>query len=188
MTSVGSINEPELIRKMQAGDRKAMRAAYDVYSGYLAAVCSRYVVTAEDARDILQDAFVKIFSSIASFRPMENASLKSWMTRIVVNESLKFLKRQKACKFMESTDPIPDDIADEDMPDTRRVPFSVIYEMVRRLPPGCRTVFNLYVFEQKTHKEIARALEISEGTSASQYHRARALLASNIKEYLKETT
>lgn len=187
MTSVGSINEPELIRKMQAGDRKAMRAAYDVYSGYLAAVCSRYVVTAEDARDILQDSFVKIFSSISTFRPMENASLKSWMTRIVVNESLKFLKRQKACKFMESTDTIPD-VADDDMPDTRSVPFSVIYEMVRRLPPGCRTVFNLYVFEQKTHKEIARALEISEGTSASQYHRAKALLAKEIRDYINETT
>ena len=187
MTSVGGINEPELIRKMQAGDRKAMRAAYDAYSGYLAAVCSRYVVTAEDARDILQDAFVKIFSSIASFRPMENASLKSWMTRIVVNESLKFLKRQKTYKFLESTDTIPD-IADDDMPDTRSVPFPVIYEMVRRLPPGCRTVFNLYVFEQKTHKEIARALEISEGTSASQYHRAKALLAKEIRDYINETT
>ena len=187
MTSVGSINEPELIRKMQAGDRKAMHAAYDVYSGYLAAVCSRYVVTAEDVRDILQDAFVKIFSSISSFRPVENASLKSWMTRIVVNEALKFIKRQKTFNFMESTGSIPD-IAEDGMPDTRSVPFAVIYEMVRRLPPGCRTVFNLFVFEEKSHKEIAKMLEISEGTSASQYHRAKNLLAKEIREYIKETT
>ncbi len=187
MTSVGSHNEPDLIRKMQAGDHDAMRAAYDAYSGYLTAVCSRYVVTKEDVRDILQDAFMKIFSGIGSFRMTEKASLRSWMTRIVVNESLKFLRRQKALDFMENLDDVPD-IPDDDIPDTRTVPFPVIFEMVRELPPGYRTVFNLHVFEQKSHKEIAATLEISESTSASQYHRAKAMLAKNIKEYLKATT
>lgn len=186
MTFVGSINEPELIRKMQAGDRDAMRAAYEAYSGYLAAVCSRYVVAKEDMRDILQDAFVKIFASIGSFRAAREGSLKSWMAKIVVNESLKFLKRRKAYEFVESMDVLPD-VTDE-MPDTRAVPFGVILEMIRRLPAGYRTVFNLYAFEGKSHREIAAELEISEGTSASQYHRAKALLAREIQEYINART
>lgn len=178
----GSDQEDHLIRLMQQGDRLAMRTAYDLYAGYLTGVCSRYIVDPEDVRDILQDSFIKIFSNIGSYEKRENASLKSWMVRIVVNESLKFIKRNGRFSFIEKAEEVPDtpeaDIGIDE------ISFDVMIEMIKNLPPNYRAVFNLFVFERKSHKEIAGALGITENTSASQFHRAKALLAKNIKQHL----
>ena len=102
-------------------------------------------------------------------------------SRIVVNESLKFLKRARTFEFAELT-AVEDTIPFEG-PDLDLVPTGVIYELIRQLPDGYRTIFNLYIIEGKSHKEIARMLNIKEGTSASQLHRAKAMLASRIIEY-----
>lgn len=182
MTLIGSDSEETLILEMQRGDKKAMRAAYDRYVGYLTAVCSRYVVVSEDVCDVLQNSFIKIFLNINQYKPRENASLKSWMTKIVVNESLKFLKDGNRFSFIERTDELPD-VPDE-YDEFDEVPFDVIMEMVKSLPDGYRTVFNLFIFEHKSHKEIAAILNIKENTSAIQLYRAKAMLAKNIRQYL----
>ena len=157
-----------------------MKMLYDRYAGYLTAVCARYVRDDDDVKDILQEAFIKIFRTMERFEYRGEGSLKAWMTRIVVNDSLKSLRKKRA---LPVTDAIPD--LPEEEPDFARVPMPVLQQMIRELPDGYRTVFNLYVFEDKPHKEIASILGIKENSSASQYFHAKALLARRIKDYIK---
>ena len=163
-------NEEQIIRLVQSGDTTAMRSLYNLHIRYLTAVCARYLARDEDVKDALQEAFLKIFTSIGRFEYRGEGSLRAWMTRIVINEALKLLRREH------------NDTADEE-PATEEIPAEALHEMIRTLPAGYRTVFNLYVMEQKSHKEIAALLGISESTSASQLHRAKALLAEKIKHY-----
>ena len=159
-----------------------MRSFYDRYAGYLTAVCSRYVVDRADVKDILQEAFVKIFQSLDRFEYRGEGSVRAWVSRIVVNDSLKSLKTSSRLSFVDDLPDIPED----DEPSLPQIPPAVIQEMIKALPDGYRTVFNLFVFEKKSHREIASLLGIKEDSSASQFFRARALLAKNIKNYLKE--
>ena len=103
------------------------------------------------------------------------------MVRIVVNESLKFLKRDRQLESLGDGWDVPDTVEDE--PDAGDIPSEVLQEMICRLPAGYRAVFNLYVFERKSHKEIAAMLNIKESTSASQLHRAKAVLAKEVQRY-----
>lgn len=159
-----------------------MKALYDRYAGFLTAVCSRYIENREDVKDLMQDSFIRIFSSIGSFEYRGEGSLKAWMSRIVINNTLKYI-RDNIQKGMISIDEDIPDVPDEEIPEISEIPPSVIQEMIRRLPEGYRTVFNLFVFEGKSHKEIAMLLGIKENSSASQLHRAKALLAGWIREY-----
>ena len=165
-----------------------MKYLYGLYAGYLNAVCSRYIPDREAAKDVLQDSFVRIFSSAGTFRYRGEGSLKAWMKKIVVNGALKYLQKSSRNCFVTGLDnfqDIPDDGFDEDY-GMNAVSPAVIQEMIRKLPDGYRTIFNLYVFEDKSHKEIAKILNIKENSSASQLHRAKALLAKWIREYIKE--
>ena len=159
-----------------------MKALYDRYAGFLTAVCSRYIENKEDVKDLMQDSFIRIFSSIGSFEYRGEGSLKAWMSRIVINNTLKYI-RGNIQKGMISIDEDIPDVPDEEIPEISEIPPSLIQEMIRRLPEGYRTVFNLFVFEGKSHKEIAMLLGIKENSSASQLHRAKALLAGWIREY-----
>ena len=174
-------NEERLINLIKGGDEQAMRQLYCLYIRYLSAVCSRYIYSDEDIKDVLQDAFLKIFSSIDSFEYRGDGSLKGWMTKIVLNETLKFVKRNCRLDFVELR-PEEIDIPDEE-PNTEGIPPAVIHSMIRDLPDGYRTIFNLYVIEEKSHKEIAELLGIKINSSASQLHRAKAMLADKIKKY-----
>lgn len=172
-------NEERLINFIKDGNEQAMRQLYCRYVRYLSAVCSRYIYNDEDIKDVLQDAFLKIFSSVKSFEYRGDGSLKGWMTKIVLNETLKFVKRNCRLDFVELR-PEEMDIPDEE-PNTEGIPPAVIHSMIRDLPDGYRTIFNLYVIEEKSHKEIAELLGIKINSSASQLHRAKAMLAEKIK-------
>ena len=181
-------NDPEttLLEQIRHGDKKAMKELYCHYSGYLNAVCSRYIACYEDVRDVLQESFIKIFSSIDKFCYKGDGSLKAWMSKIAVNESLTLLNKKEKLSIVQYGSDIPDTIDDNDDdegPDTGDIPVRAIQAMIRKLPTGYRTVFNLYVFEGKSHKEIAEMLNLKESSSASQLHRAKALLAKMIQEY-----
>ena len=181
-------NDPEatLLEQIRHGDKKAMKEFYCHYSGYLNAVCSRYIACDEDVRDVLQESFIKIFSSIDKFCYKGDGSLKAWMSKIAVNESLTLLNKKEKLAIVQYESDIPDTIDDNDDdegPDTGDIPVRAIQAMIRKLPTGYRTVFNLYVFEGKSHKEIAEMLNLKESSSASQLHRAKALLAKMIQEY-----
>lgn len=173
--------EKRLVRLVKQGDGSAMKTMYATYIRYLTAVCSRYIINNEDVKDVLQDCFLKIHSGIESFEYRGPGSLKGWLTKVVVNEALKFLQRNNRFEFVEISDQeydIPQDDTDIDS-----LPSSEIFRMIRELPDGYRTIFNLYVIENKSHKEIASLLHIKESSSASQLHRAKSLLAKKIMQY-----
>ena len=174
--------ERQLLEAIRGGERAALRRLYDRYSGYAMAIGLRYVPERDEVRDIIQDSFVRILTTIGQFDYRGEGSLKSWVSRIVSNRAVDYLRQHQ--RFM-TVDTIPDepDIADE--PDIGGIPPDVLTAMIGRLPPNYRTVLNLYVFEQQPHREIARMLGIKESTSSSLFFRAKKLLARNIKEYLK---
>lgn len=158
-----------------------MRTLYATYIRYLTAVCSRYIVNEEDVKDVLQESFLKIFSGIGAFEYRGKGSLKGWVTKVTVNEALKFIQRNHHIEFVEISEQEHGRCDEE--PDVDMLPSSVLFGLIRELPEGYRTVFNLYVIENRSHKEIAKLLDIKESTSASQLHRAKSLLATKIRQY-----
>lgn len=168
---------PELIQRLQSGSREAMRELYDRHIRYLTAVAQRYVKD-EDVRDVLQESFIKIYGSIDRFEYRGEGSLRAWMARIVANEAISHLRTQGPQQV-----PLGWEVRAEEDPPTEDVPIEVIHSMIRELPDGYRTVFNLYVFEEYSHREIAQQLGIAEKSSASQLYRAKAILAKKINEY-----
>lgn len=176
--------EKSLLEAILQGKRTAMRRLYERYSGYAMAVGLRYIPDRDAVQDVLQDSFVKVFAAIDRFGYRGEGSLKAWVMRIVANESLNYLKQNQRLQFV---DEMPD-VADEDEEvDVKNIPMSVVMQMIQQLPAGYRTVFNQFVFEEKSHREIASDLGIKESTSASQYFRAKNLLAKMIQEYSKTT-
>lgn len=175
--------EQEILQQIARGNTIAMKDFYDNYAGYLTAVCSRYLSNKEDVEDVLQESFIKIFKAVEKFEYRGEGSLKAWAARIVVNEALKHIKENQKLKITNLPNWDMPDITDDQDPDFEDIPTSVILEMIRALPLGYRTVFNLYVFEEKSHKEIASILGIAENSSASQLHRAKGLLIKEIDLY-----
>lgn len=171
-----------MAQRIRNRDPLASRNLYGAYAGYLTGVCTRYLSDADDVKDVLHDSFLKIFGAMHSFEYKGPGSLKAWLTKIVVNESLRFIRdtyRHELVSLSEEAEKI----AATEEPEIRTMPMEIIHRMIRELPTGYRTVFNLYVFEGKSHKEISGILNIKEASSASQFHRAKALLAARIKEY-----
>ena len=175
------VAETDLVHLVKEGNRTAMRELYDRHIRYLTGVAARYVDD-DELRDVLQESFVKIYTSIGRFEHRGVGSLRAWLTRIVVNVALDHLRQgAKTSPFTQY-----EDLAEDTEPEVEDVAIEVIHRFIRELPPGYRTIFNLYVFEEQSHREIAQRLGISESTSASQLHRAKALLAQKIKEYKKQ--
>lgn len=159
-----------------------MRAMYDLLAGHAMATAKRYLADADDCHDVLQECFLRAFSRIGDFNYRGEGSLRAWMTRIVANESVNVLKRRARITF---TDEFAEDIVDEP-PDVTQVPPEAINRMIASLPAGYRIVFNQFMFEHKSHKEIARMLGIKENSSASQLLRAKRLLAKMINDYRRQ--
>lgn len=175
-------NEQILVSRLLQKEEAAWKELFEVHSGGLAYVCSRYIIDRDSVNDVLQNSFIQMFRSIDSFEFRGNGSLKAWITRIVVNESLKHIKQNVDFKIIVDDSEIPD-IQHEDEPDLEEISQQEIMNMIHTLPDGYRTVFNLFVFEEKSHREIAEILGIAENSSASQFHRAKSMLARKIKEH-----
>ncbi|MBQ6201385.1 MAG: sigma-70 family RNA polymerase sigma factor [Prevotella sp.] len=178
--------EQRLVKRLQEGDKTAAREFYTRYGGSLAGVCVRYIADEEDVKDVIQNALVHIYSHITDFKYRGNGSLEAWVVRIAVNESLKFLRTKVQYELLQPDYDIIDD--SEDDPSVRDIPPDILREMLNRLPTGYRTVLNLYVFEGKSHQEIARLLGIKKDSSASQLLRAKSLLAQMIRKYNNNNT
>ena len=176
------LTEVQLLEALRRKDPTGTRAFYDRYVGYLTAVALRYVPDQSPVKDILQDAFIRMIDAADRFEYRGEGCLKSWACRIVVNGALKSLRGQGKLQYVEDLPDVPEE---EDVP-VQKVPAAVLQRMIQELPDGYRTVFNLFVFEKKSHREIAGLMGIKEDSSASQYFRARAQLARQIKAYLKE--
>ena len=174
--------EERWLRKALDGDNTATEWIYRRHVRYLSALCSRYITEDEDIRDVLQESFIKIFTSLGSFKYRGEGSLKAWMAKITLNETLKFVRNNSRLPI-DSIDDKDTNIAEGDSMETEDIPTDVLHKFIRELPDGYRTVFNLYVIDDKSHKEIAQLLGIKENTSASQLHKAKSMLAQKIKHY-----
>ena len=174
--------EERWLRKALDGDNTATEWIYRKHVRYLSALCSRYITEDEDIKDVLQESFIKILTSLDSFKYRGEGALKAWMAKITLNETLKFVRNNSRLPI-DSIDDKDTNIADGDSMETEDIPTDVLHQFIRELPDGYRTVFNLYVIDDKSHKEIAQLLGIKENTSASQLHKAKSMLAQKIKHY-----
>ena len=177
--------EKHIVNLFRKGDPLAMNKLYMEYADYLTGVCARYISDEETLKDVLQESFIKIYTQIQRFEYRGKGSLKAWITRIAINEALGELQKDKHL-FVPIQEPHIKDFPDEE-PDTDGVDTDTLLSFIRQLPPGYRAVFNLFVVEEKSHKEIAEMLHIQPGTSASQFARARNMLAEMIQKYKHQT-
>lgn len=178
------MTEEELALQCKRADNKARKLLYERYGGQLMAICLRYSGDKESAEDILHDGFLRIFQSIGQFSYKGEGSLKAWLSKVMVNEALGYLRKRNTQMQQEVLmEEIPDIEANENDSNINEIPPAVLMKFIRELPEGYRMVLNLYIFENKSHKEIASLLGIAEHTSSSQFYRAKSLLQKRINEY-----
>jgi RNA polymerase sigma factor (sigma-70 family) len=167
------MTEEALLNGCIRNNAAAQKALYDLYSHKMFAVCYRYAHNREDAEDMLQEGFIKVFSQIHRFE--SRGALEGWIRRIVIHTCINILKKNK--RFNESVDLIHAtalQVREESVPSL--IQAKEVVECIRMLPMGYRTVLNLYAIEGFSHKEIAAILDVEESTSRSQYTRAKAML------------
>ena len=178
--------EKEIVERLKRGDRKAQKFIFDRYSSLFLGVAIRYAGSKEAAEDILQEAFLKIFTNIKSFKG--TGSFEGWMRRIVINTAIIHYHKETKHKFHKDFDEIQEIDIEGDVSyeiDNAEFTMEELLEVIKSLPKGYRTIFNLYAIEGYKHKEIAKMLGIDESTSKSQYHRAKKLLQKKLNALKK---
>lgn len=181
------LEEKELVRLCQQGDNIARKQLYEQYADMLMTVCMRYGSDRDEAQDLLHDGFLKVFRSIDRFEYKGEGSLRAWLTRVMINCVLGYLRKKSTLVEQPIGDWYGDaEEDDDDEGSVEQILPEVIMKFIRELPVGYRTVFNLYVFEGKSHKEIASLLKITEHTSSSQFFRAKRLLKKKIADYQRQ--
>ncbi len=170
--------EKQLITALKRGESRAHKVVYERFSGKMLAVCTRYCANRDDAEEVMLDGFMRVFEKIEQFR--EDGSFEGWVRRVMVTESLMFLRKNKQWRQEIPLEEVTVE-PNYDWADTA-VNENDLLRMVNQLPDGYRTVFNLYAIEGYNHAEIAETLGISEGTSKSQLSRARMMLQANLKK------
>jgi RNA polymerase sigma-70 factor, ECF subfamily len=175
----------------RAGNHIA-ESIYDAYAPALLSLCLRYCGNIEDAEDVLHDGFIKIIRNLHKFRKRDKGSFEGWMKRIVVNTALNFLRNSARERHFLDIDPIQEKLSAPSEEETildeikDKVDVQTVMDLVCQLPAGYRAVFNMYVFESFSHREIAATLNCSENTSKSQLSKARAMLRKKLNELVIE--
>jgi len=178
------MSDKELVNGCSKGDRKFQQALYNQFCRRLLAICVRYARSVPEAEDILQEGFIKAFDHIRNFR--YESKLETWLTRIMINTALNYQRKKLYLFPMIDVNDVP--LKEDEKISLAGFHLNELLNFVQSLPDGCRVVFNMFAIEGYSHKEIAEMLSISEGTSKSQYSRARQLLIQRInseKEYGK---
>ena len=173
----------ELVERIRNHDQRAMRELYQQCVSRLSSVCRRYVSSEDEAKDVLQNSFVRIFTTLPTFEYRDEPSFQAWMRRIVINEALYLLRRHRRLQFVELDEQHVADMPDES-PATECITADELHLLICQLPDGYRTIVNLYVFEGYSHRQIAEMLNIKETTSASQFYHAKQLLAKRIRDLI----
>jgi RNA polymerase sigma factor (sigma-70 family) len=180
------MNTLELVKEAKRGSAAAQKCLFDQFAEKMLLVCRRYVKNQEDAEELLLNGFYKFFAKISSFNYQGEAALYAWLKKIMINECLMFLRTKNVFTiFTDATAeeiPLPEEALDN-------LSAEEIFKLILQLPVGYRTVFNLHVIEGMTHVEIAEMLNIAEGTSRSQFSKAKILLqkllSRNDEEYAR---
>jgi RNA polymerase sigma-70 factor (ECF subfamily) len=169
----------KLVKDCLKGRREAQRQLYDHFADVMLAVCYRYTKSLADAEDVLQEGFIKVFTHLAQYK--SEGELGAWIRRIMVNTAINYLKKHRRYQSeLSFTDNSMHPVVFENP--EMNMSVKELADLIRQLPPGFQTIFNLHAVEGYTHVEIGEMLGIHEGTSRSQYARARALLISWIKK------
>jgi RNA polymerase sigma-70 factor (ECF subfamily) len=161
------------------GDREAQRVLYDRLASRMFPVCIRYVGDRTLAEDVLQEGFITLFTKLKDYKG--DGSFEGWARRIFVTTALMSLRKKDALKISEELDAVKGMKA-ETTSQIQNIGYKELMELVMSLPPGFRTVFNMYAIEGYSHKEIAETLGITETTSRTQFSRARVWLQNKIQE------
>lgn len=176
--------DQKLIEGCINGRRYAQSQLYSKYAPTMLGICLRYARNKSEAHDILQDGFIKIFTNLKSFRG--EGSFEGWLKRIMVNTAITHNKQSLKHQYHTDIDEIEEtflvDEEDNNELANIKLPQETLITMIQNLPEGYRTVFNLYVFENYSHKEISELLDISVNTSKSQLSKARRNLVSKITQ------
>ena len=178
-------HEQDIAQLVAKGDRKATRALYGDTICRMTSVCSRYVSDPDAVNDVLQDSYMSIFTTIDKFQYKGEGSLLAWMTRIVVHKSVDWVKREMRRGAVELPGDVPE-VIDDDTADDCNLSADAIHSLICSMPAGYRAVFNMYVLDGMSHKQIAAELGIAENSSASQLARAKAWLKNEVKQHLSE--
>ena len=178
------MNYQRLVKDCLKGYPQAQRELYKHFAEGMLAVCYRYTKSMTDAEDVLQEGFIKVYRNLHQYK--SEGELGGWIRRIMVNTALNYLKQnsryQSDLSFLDNTmHPVTNDNPE------MQLNAKDLAEMIRQLPTGYQTIFNMHAVEGYTHVEIGKLLGINEGTSRSQYSRARALLISWLKIHSEET-
>lgn len=185
-----TLTEQELVQGCRRGDDVARRQLYERYAGKMMAICMRYMGNREEAEDLLHDGYIKLYGSFDKFEWQGEGTLPAWMARVMANLALQRLRKTDVMSQtveLENTAELRDDVDRPDEgPDIETIPKKVLMQFIEELPPGYRTVFNMYVFEGKNHIEIGKVLGINNKSSASQLVRARAILKERVNEWRKQ--
>lgn len=183
------VEDMQLARACLDGNEKAQAQLFRLYSRQMMAVCMRYAGNYEQAQDMLQEGFVKVFNRLDIYRG--DGPLGAWIRRTMINTALDIIRKeareQKHIDKYEVEVQIEAELEERSMFDNEEEFSEVeLMEMIQQLPAGYRTVFNLYAVEELSHKEISEMLDITESTSRSQYRKAKASLRRLIKEELNK--
>jgi len=177
-----NISEADLIQGCLKGDSKIQKELYNRFAPKMYAVCLRYANNAENAQDLLQEGFIKIFRNLNRFRG--EGSFEGWIRRIFVNTSIEYYRKKTNVFSITERENLM--VEDGGLNALDKLAEKDIIKLVQELSPGYRTVFNLYTIEGFSHKEIGIMLNISEGTSKSQLARAKGILKKKVEQFLDE--
>ncbi|MEP0271252.1 RNA polymerase sigma factor [Ekhidna sp.] len=167
------MNTKDLIEKSISGDRKAQQQLYKRLSAPMMGICLRYMKGKEDAEDVLLEGFYKVFKNLKKFTYENEKAFFGWVKRIMVNESLMKLRKNKDIQMLAINEDIDKEV---DISPLSTMQTADLLKMIRSIPLGYRTVFNLYEVEGYSHQEISEQLGVSTGTSKSQLFKAKKLL------------
>lgn len=182
------MEERELAECCKKGDVAAYKELYERYAGRMLTICLRYINDRDIAEDLLHDGFLKFFDSFDKFTWRGEGSLRAWLERVMINTVLQYLRKNDVMNHSTALENVPEVYEELEQALVETIPQKVLMQFIRELPPGYRTVFNLYVFEEKSHKEISQLLGINEKSSASQLARAKAALAAKVREWMKKNS
>ncbi|PKO97944.1 MAG: RNA polymerase [Bacteroidetes bacterium HGW-Bacteroidetes-9] len=171
------MDEKQLLKDCLDGNVHAQKRLYDLYSRKMFGVCLRYASDYNMAEDFLQEGFIRVFMKLGSYK--FKGSFEGWVRRIMINTSLEILRKNDVLRYSVELNPSLDMSNDEEQV-SQEIDSSVLMKHIQEMPPGFRAVFNLFAIEEVPHKEIGKLLNISEGTSKSQYARARAWLQKRL--------
>lgn len=175
-----NITENDLIKGCIAGERRTQELLYQRFAPKMYAVCLRYANNADDAQDLLQEGFIKVYRNLDKFR--KEGSFEGWVRRVFVNTAIEHYRRKVNLNTIGEREERT--IEDESWNVLDHLAEKDIIQLIQELSPGYRSVFNMYVIEGYSHKEIGDILGISEGTSKSQLARAKGILQKKVQEFL----